>query len=250
MKGQHMLLLRVGKTTCCRGSDDLTMLRQHGVRCEHVESGGEALEFMRLYEYDLVLMDLHLPDISGIEVVRSMRATGSNVPVLILADTATAQQTTMALNQGADGFMIVPCDPQEVLARLRAIVRRRHGHANSLLRHGPTELSFDRRELRVHGRLVPTTRSEYALLELLFLKRDIVLSKAAFLDHLYCGGKEPEIKTINVMICRLRKKLTKAGVPTLIETVWGCGFILGDPQVEPMTAREEPIATPTMSLAA
>ena len=85
-----MLLLRVGKTTCCRGSDDLTMLRQHGVRCEHVESGGEALEFMRLYEYDLVLMDLHLPDISGIGVVRSIdrkstrlnssHGTGSRMP--------------------------------------------------------------------------------------------------------------------------------------------------------------------------
>jgi two-component system, cell cycle response regulator CtrA len=108
-----------------------------------------ALELLRHNEYDLVMIDLHLPDIFGHDVVRRMRATGIDIPVLMVADTATTQQATVALDHGADGFMIVPCDPHEVLARMRAIVRRSHGHVSSTLRWGPVDLSLDRHELRV-----------------------------------------------------------------------------------------------------
>jgi two-component system cell cycle response regulator CtrA len=245
-----MLVLRVGKTTSCRGNDDLTMLRQHGMRCENTESGHDALEFLRLYEYDIVLMDLHLPDMSGHEVVKKMRSAGKGTPVLMLTDAVTPQQTTTALDIGADDVLIVPCDPQELLARIRAIIRRSNGYTSSTLRSGPVELSLDRREIRVHGRLLPTTRHEYALLELLFLKQGLVQSKAALLNHLYCGQEEPEVKTLDVIICRLRKKLTNAGVPTLIGTVWGCGHILHDPQTNPTVITNDSVRIPQMALAA
>jgi two-component system, cell cycle response regulator CtrA len=228
-----MLVLRVGKIPCCRGSNDLVELCQQGARCEHAESGCDAFEFLRLYDYDLVLMDLHLPDMPGHEVVRRMRASGSKVPVLMIADTATAQQKAKTLDQGADDFIVAPCDLQELMARIRAIVRRSQGHTNSTLRLGPVELSLDRRELRIHGAQLHISRREFAVLELLFLKQGVILNKTAFLNHLYCGADEPDMKTIDVIICRLRKKLATAGVPTLIDTVWGCGYILRDPGATP-----------------
>lgn len=167
-----------------------------------------------------------------------MRAADYKVPVVMMADTATAQAKAKALDQGADDFIITPCEIEELLARIRAVVRRSQGHANSVLRLGPVELSLDRREVRVHGQQLHLSRREFGVLELLFLKQGIILNKVAFLNHLYTGMEEPEMKTIDVIICRLRKKLAVAGVPTLIDTVWGCGYILRDPSVpaEPVSA--------------
>lgn len=235
-----MLVLRVGKTSFGRGGNDLTVLRHHGVRSEHAETGRDALDFLRLYEYDLVLMDLRLSDVPGHEVVRMMRAAEFNVPVLMLADTATPQAKAKALDQGADDFITTPCETEELLARIRAIVRRSQGHANSILRLGPVELSLDRREVRVHGQQLHLSRREFGVLELLFLRQGVILNKVAFLNHLYCGMEEPEMKTIDVIICRLRKKLAVAGVPTLIDTVWGCGYILRDPSVAPEIIAVQP----------
>jgi two-component system cell cycle response regulator CtrA len=245
-----MLVLRVGKTSFGRGNNDLAVLRHQGVRAEHAETGRDALDFLRLYEYDLVLMDLHLADMPGHEVVRTMRAADFKVPVLMLSDTATPQAKAKALDQGADDFITTPCETEELLARIRAIVRRSQGHANSILRLGPVELSLDRREVRVHGVQLHLSRREFAVLELLFLKQGVILNKVAFLNHLYCGMEEPEMKTIDVIICRLRKKLAVAGVPTLIDTVWGCGYILRDPNLAPPVMSVEPIWASRVAAAA
>jgi two-component system, cell cycle response regulator CtrA len=161
-----------------------------------------------------------------------MRAAALRTPVVIMSDVATVQAKVKALDQGADDFLITPCDPEEVLARIRAVVRRSQGHAKSTLALGPVELLLDRRDVRVHGESLHLSRREYAVLELLFLKQGVILNKGAFLTHLYCGMDEPEMKTIDVIICRLRKKLATAGVPTLIDTVWGCGYILRDPSLD------------------
>jgi two-component system, cell cycle response regulator CtrA len=226
-----MLVLRVGNAPFCRGGNQ-EFLQQHGIRSEQALSGREALEFLRLYDYDMVLMDLHLSDVPAHEVVRMMRAAALRTPVVIMSDVATVQAKVKALDQGADDFLITPCDPEEVLARIRAVVRRSQGHAKSTLTLGPVELLLDRRDVRVHGESLHLSRREYAVLELLFLKQGVILNKGAFLTHLYCGMDEPEMKTIDVIICRLRKKLATAGVPTLIDTVWGCGYILRDPSLD------------------
>lgn len=245
-----MLVLRVGTTSFRRGGNDLAVLRQHGVRAEHAETGREAFEFLRLYDYDLVLMDLHLRDMPGHEVVRMMRAADFKVPVLMMADTATPQAKAKALDQGADDFIITPCEIEELLARVRAIVRRSQGHANSVLRLGPVELSLDRREVRVHGQQLHLSRREFGVLELMFLKQGVILNKVAFLNHLYTGMEEPEMKTIDVIICRLRKKLAVAGVPTLIDTVWGCGYILRDPSISADVLPVQPAWAPQVAVAA
>ena len=226
-----MLVLRVGQATFCRGGNGAVLL-QHGIRSEQAASGREALEFLRLYDYDLVLMDLHLPDVPAYEVVRMMRAASLKTPVVIMSNNETVAAKVKALDQGADDFLITPCDVEEILARIRAVVRRSRGHSNSTLTLGPVELLLDRRDVRVHGQSLHLSRREYSVLELLFLKQGQILNKGAFLTHLYCGMDEPEMKTIDVIICRLRKKLTMAGVPTLIDTVWGCGYILRDPSLD------------------
>jgi two-component system, cell cycle response regulator CtrA len=224
-----MLMLRVGYAPMCRDDDDLAILRKSGINSERAGTGREALDYLKLYDYDVMLIDLHLRDMPGHEVVRMARAAGFRTPALVLADTATPAIKAKALDQGADDFVLMPIDSEELTARIRAVVRRNQGHTNSTLRLGPVELSLDRREVRVEGRRMPVSRREFAVLELLFLKQGTILNKAAFLSHLYCGVEEPEMKTIDVIICRLRKKLAAAGIPTLIDTVWGCGYILRDP---------------------
>jgi two-component system, cell cycle response regulator CtrA len=235
-----MLVLHVGEKPFRRAGDADTA-RQRGVRAEHVKSGAEAMEFLRLYEYDIVLIDLDLPDISGHELIRRMRAAGMMVPVLAFSDVVPARVRVQALDLGADDFLSGPCDVEELLARMRAIVRRRLGHTNSSLRFGSVELNMNSRDVRVNGLRLSLSRREYSVLELLFLKQGVILTKGTFLNHLYCGSEEPEMKTIDVIVCRLRKKLAAAGVPALIDTVWGSGYILREPYTTPANAsRSEP----------
>src|SRR5579864_4465021 len=169
----QMLVLRVGHTTFCRGGNQ-QFLQTHGIRSEQAASGREALEYLRLYDYDLVLMDLQLPDVPAYEVVRMMRAASLRTPVVIMADSATVQAKVKALDQGADDFLITPCEAEEILARIRAVVRRSQGHTNSTLTLGPVELLLDRRDVRVHGQSLHLSRREYGVLELLLDRKSVV----------------------------------------------------------------------------
>ena len=244
-----MLVLRVGRLSIC-GGNDAQFLRKHGISVEHTETGRDALEFLRLYDYDLVLIDLDLPDMQGYETIRLARTAGLATPSIVLAEITSPQVKVKALDQGADDFVTVPCHPDELLARIRAVVRRSQGHANSVLRLGPVELSLDRHEVRVNGQKLAVSRRECGVLELLFLKQGVILNKNAFLNHLYTGMEEPEMKTIDVIICRLRKKLAVAGVPNLIDTVWGCGYILREPRAEAEPANLAGVFSSTAQAAA
>jgi two-component system cell cycle response regulator CtrA len=221
-----MLVLRVGSNRIFRAANDQVVLGEHGMLCEQAAGGREAAEFLRLYDYDLALIDQHLPDGTCETVIRRLRAGSCKVPVVILADAATGKTKATALDQGADDFITVPCEAEELLARIRAVVRRSRGYAHSVLRAGPAELSLDRRQLRVCDQVMPLSRREFAILELLFLKQGAIVTKTALFNRLYCGQEEPEMKAVDVIVCRLRKKLAKAGVPSLIDTVWGAGYTL------------------------
>jgi two-component system cell cycle response regulator CtrA len=245
-----MMILRVGEARPLALGSFAETLRTSGIRSECAATGRESLEFLRLYDYDLVLMELQLSDGPAYRVVRSMRAASLKVPVLILSDGASSLDAKVkVLDQGADDVLTTPCDMRELLARVRAVVRRSQGHTKSALTLGPVELWLDKREVLVHGVSLHLSRREYAILELLFLRQGIVLSKDAFLNHLYCGGDEPEMKTIDVIICRLRKKLTLAGVPSLIDTIWGCGYILREPSCAAASPAQDnqPWSTPDLT---
>ena len=221
--------------------DDLTaargislMLKSSGAVVDHTDTGEEALELTRHYEYDIVLLDIMLPDIEGYEVVRRMRLARNDTPVLILSGLARPQAKVKGLGMGADDYITKPFDRAELLARMQAIVRRCKGFSQPALRVGPLELNLDSREVTVDGKEVHLTGKEYAILELLVLRKGMVLTKEAFLNHLYGGMDEPEMKIIDVFICKLRKKLVQAGADNLIGTVWGRGYMVREPSSDPM----------------
>ncbi|MGK7867242.1 response regulator transcription factor CtrA [Falsiroseomonas sp. E2-1-a20] len=193
------------------------------------DTGEEALELARLYDYDIVVLDLMLPDMEGYEVVRRLRAARLETPVLILSGLTRPQAKVRGFGMGADDCITKPFDQQELVARIQAIVRRAKGFSQPTLSVGPLTLNLGSREVLVDGRAVHLTGKEYAVLELLTLRKGIVLTKEAFLNHLYGGMDEPEVKIIDVFICKLRKKLASAGAAELIGTVWGRGYVLREP---------------------
>ena len=220
------VLLVEDDLTAARG---ITMVLKSGQAVvDHADTGEEALELLRHYEYDLVILDLILPDIEGYEVVRRMRLARNNTPVLVLSGLSRPQARVKALGMGADDVMSKPFDRAELLARMQAVVRRSKGFSQPTLRLGPVQLNLDSRDVLVHGQPVHLTGKEYAILELLVLRKGMVLTKEAFLNHLYGGMDEPEMKIIDVFVCKLRKKLAFAGAGNVIGTVWGRGYTVRD----------------------
>jgi two-component system cell cycle response regulator CtrA len=195
------------------------------------ETGEDSLDLARIYDYDIIVLDLMLPDMEGYEVVRRLRAARIETPVLILSGLNRPQAKIRGFGMGADDYITKPFDQTELVARIQAIVRRAKGFSQPTLSIGPLTLNLGSREVMVDGRNVHLTGKEYAVLELLTLRKGIVLTKEAFLNHLYGGMDEPEVKIIDVFICKLRKKLAHAGAADLIGTVWGRGYVLRDPTV-------------------
>jgi two-component system, cell cycle response regulator CtrA len=204
------------------------LLKSGGAVVDEADTGQEAMELVRHYDYDIIVMDLILPDMEGYEVIRRMRASRIDVPVLILSGLSRPQAKVKGLGVGADDFITKPFDRGELVARMQAIVRRSKGFSQPSLRIGDLRLNLDSREVFVGDKEVHLTGKEYAILELLVLRKGMVLTKEAFLNHLYGGMDEPEMKIIDVFICKLRKKLQIAGASNLIGTVWGRGYTLRD----------------------
>ncbi len=208
------------------------MLKSGGLIVDTTDTGEEALELVRHYDYDVVILDLMLPDMEGYEVVRRMRAARLETPVLILSGLSRPAAKVKGFGMGADDFISKPFDKAELVARMQAVVRRSKGYSQPTLRVGSLQLNLDSREVLVSGVPVHLTGKEYSILELLVLRKGMVLTKEAFLNHLYGGMDEPEMKIIDVFICKLRKKLSIAGVGNLIGTVWGRGYMMRDPSSE------------------
>ena len=229
--------------------DDITasrgialMLKSGGAVVDVADTGEEALELVRHYDYDIVVLDLMLPDMDGYDVVRRMRAGRIDTPVLILSGLSRPQAKVKGFGLGADDFITKPFDKAELLARIQAVVRRSKGYSQPMLRIGPLQLNLDSREVSVGGRPVHLTGKEYAILELLVLRKGMVLTKETFLNHLYGGMDEPELKIIDVFICKLRKKLAQAGADNLIGTAWGRGYMMREPERVSDTAAMMPAA--------
>lgn len=215
-------------------------LRSEGVVVDQASFGEEVLELVRHYDYDIVVLDLMLPDVDGYEVVRRMRAGRIETPVLILSGVSRPQAKVKGLGAGADDFVTKPFDSSELRARMQAIIRRSRGLSRPVLQIRELQLDLDSKEVSVNGTRVALTAKEYAILELLALRKGFVLSKEAFLNHLYGGMDEPEIKIVDVFVCKLRKKLAQAGLTDLIETVWGQGYLIreGSRSTSPVSGLE------------
>ena len=210
------------------------MLDEAGFEHETAGTGEIALEYARTYEFDVVMLDLTLPDLHGHEVLKQLRMLRITTPVLILSGDSETGTKVTGFGAGADDYVTKPFDRAELMARLHALVRRSQGHAQSKIVTGPISIDLAARTVEVDGRRVGLTGKEYAILEMLSLRKGMTLTKEMFLTHLYGGRDEPELKIIDVFICKLRKKLHLAGAPAsgCIETVWGRGYSLRDPQAE------------------
>ena len=209
------------------------MLRSEGFNVYTTDLGEEGIDLGKLYDYDIIVLDLQLPDMSGFEVLKSLRVAKVQTPVLILSGNAIVEAKVKALGFGADDYMTKPFHKDELIARIHAIVRRSKGHAQSVIQTGDLVVNLDTKTVEVGGQRVHLTGKEYQMLELLALRKGTTLTKEMFLNHLYGGMDEPELKIIDVFICKLRKKLANASEGrNFIETVWGRGYVLRDPGEE------------------
>jgi two-component system cell cycle response regulator CtrA len=226
-------------------------LRSSQAIIDQSETGEEAIQLAHLYDYDIILLDLMLPDMDGFEVLHRMRAMNIMTPVLIISGLTRPDAKVKAFGMGADDFITKPIDKNEMLARIHAIVRRIKGHSTPVIQIGTLTLCINSREVTVNGTPLRLTAKEYAILELLMLRKGMVLTKDTFLNHLYGGIDEPEMKIIDVFVCKLRKKLVQAGCPNFIETVWGRGYMAHDPKKDPATIAAAPLsAAPAIAVPA
>ena len=202
-------------------------LAAEGIICDTAEVGEEGVEIGRIYEYDIILLDLMLPDIDGYQVLLRLRSAKVKTPILILSGLSSVEQKIKGLGFGADDYLTKPFNKGELIARIQAIVRRSKGYSESVVRFDKVSINLDTRTVDVSGKQVHLTNKEYAILELLAMRKGTVLTKEMFLNHLYSSMDEPEIKIIDVFVCKLRKKLSEAsGGVNYIETVCGRGYML------------------------
>ncbi len=197
---------------------------------EATDLGEEALDLVRTYDFDAMILDLRLPDIDGGAVLRRLRGAGSALPVLVVSAVTDRHARIQTIFDGADDYLTKPVDTEELVARLKSAVRRAKGHPASVIRIGRLAVDLASRTVTVDGQPLKVTAKEYGILELLALRRGTTLSKEVFLDHLYGGRDEPEQKIIDVFICKLRKKIQALGGGPGIETVWGQGYVLREPE--------------------
>lgn len=217
-------------------------LKQGGITIDHAQTGHEAIDMLRHYDYDLALTELTLEDLEGFEVIRRVRNTQIETPIIVLSGLSRAQAKIKAFHAGADDYITKPFDSEELLARLHAVLRRSRGFSTTIMTVGPLSIDLNAKSATVNGNPVQLTGKEYAILELLVLRRGTVLTKDAFLNHLYGGIDEPEMKIIDVFICKLRRKLQQFGAGQLIGTVWGRGYVLRD-EAKPATTQATALRT-------
>ncbi len=206
------------------------MLKSEGFNVYSTELGEEGIDLGKLYDYDLILLDMNLPDMSGLDVLRNLRVGRIETPVMILSGTSEIDTKVKSLSGGADDYMTKPFHRAELVARIHAVVRRSKGHSQSVIRTGDILVNLDGKTVEVNGQRLHLTGKEYQMLELLSLRKGTTLTKEMFLNHLYGGMDEPELKIIDVFICKLRKKLKAVAGDHCIETVWGRGYMLHDPE--------------------
>ncbi len=209
------------------------MLKSEGYIIDITDLGEDGLDLGKIYDYDIIILDLMLPDMDGYDVLKAFRAAKIDTPILILSGLTELDNKLKGLGFGADDYLTKPFDKRELVARIQAIVRRSQGHAQSIIETGDIKVNLDSRTIEAAGKPLHLTGKEYGILELLSLRKGSTLTKEMFLNHLYGGMDEPEVKIIDVFICKLRKKLADAtDGSNYIETVWGRGYVLRDPHTD------------------
>src|SRR6202050_1698331 len=224
------------------------MLKSESFNVYTTDLGEEGIDLGKIYDYDIILLGLNLPDMSGFEVLRSLRVSKVRTPTLILSGLAGIEDKVRGFVFGAADHMTKPFPKDELVARIHAIVRRSKGHAQSVIQTGDLIVNLDTKTVEVNSARVHLTGKEYQMLDLLSLRKGTTLTKEMFLNHLYGGMDEPELKIIDVFICKLRKKLANASRgKNYIETVWGRGYVLREPSEDEAKISAYPARSPAVS---
>jgi len=182
------------------------VLKAGGYVVDSTDFGEDGLDMSKIYDYDLILLDLMLPDIDGHKVLARLRSASIKTPVMILSGRGQIDDKLKGLDGGADDYLTKPFDRRELLSRIQAVIRRSKGHSSSRITIGKLVVNLDAQTVEVDGRTVHLTIKEYRIMELLAIRKGTTLTKEMFLNHLYGGMDEPEAKIIDVFICKLRKK--------------------------------------------
>ncbi|WP_342261864.1 response regulator transcription factor [Alphaproteobacteria bacterium endosymbiont of Tiliacea citrago] len=211
-------------------------LRKEGFTCNQTDLAEDALKLSKLSDYDIVLLDLMLPDSDGFEVIRRLRSSKNDTPIVVLSALQGINDKVTALSKGADDFLCKPISTIELIARLRAVARRKTGFSNSVITVGDLSVNLQTKSVTVAGAALKLTNKEYSILEILILKQGHILNKESFLSHLYDESclEQPGDKIVDVFMCKLRKKIQQAhpSAGNYIETVWGRGYMLVDPETK------------------
>lgn len=189
--------------------------------------GEEGLEFSKMYKYDLIILDISLPDINGYDVLKELRNLQIDYPILVISNSSLVEDKVKALSLGADDYLQKPFSILELIARVKAIIRRSKGNSNAIFRIGNLYIDFNSHSTYIDDALIHLTAKEQVLIEALAMRKGNVVSKESLLGQLYNPVDEPELKIIDVFVCKMRKKLYEAsGGMNYIETVWGRGYAL------------------------
>jgi two-component system cell cycle response regulator CtrA len=226
------ILVADGDAACLQSIE--LMLKSESFNVYSTDSGEEATDLARMYDYDCVVLSETWDDMAWPAIIKALRTAKVRTPIIVLSGLAAIEDKVKGLGIGADDYITKPFHKDELVARIHAVVRRSRGHAQSVITAGPLSVDLDSKMARVNGQPVRFTGKEFSMLELLVLRRGVTLTKEAFLNHLYGGMDEPELKIIDVFICKLRRKLADAGAEGLIRTVWGRGYYIAN-DVEPAT---------------
>ena len=202
------------------------VLKSENYVCDSTDLGKDGLDIGKIYDYDLILLDLMLPDIEGLEVLRRLRTAKVRTPIMILSGVSQPDEKVKALTAGADDYLTKPFDKVELVARIQAIVRRANGHPDPTIRTGALQINLDTHAVALGGQRIHLTRREYSIMELLALHMGSTQTKDVIMSHLYGGMDEPEIKIIDVFVCKLRKKLSSSKDENLIQTIWRRGYMM------------------------
>ncbi|MBL7139980.1 MAG: response regulator transcription factor [Planctomycetes bacterium] len=203
-------------------------LREAGFAVDATGDGREGLWFAQTGEYDAVILDLMLPGTDGLAILKRLRDKENAVPVLILTARDTVRDRVRGLDLGADDYLVKPFAFEELLARVRALVRRKYETPSATIRVGDLEIDAGARTVRLAGRAVTLTGREYAVLEFLALRAGRVVSRTELWEHVYDFNAEPNSNVIDVYVARLRRRLARRGRPPLIRTRRGFGYVLGE----------------------
>jgi len=207
-----------------------TALREEGLAVDLALDGEEGLALAQSGVHDVLVLDLMLPKVDGLTILARLRESRGQAAVLLLTARDSVQDRVRGLDLGADDYLVKPFALEELLARVRALVRRRYAARGSVVAVGDLELDTVGRTVRRAGRAIALSAREYAVLEYLALRRDQVVTRAEIWDHVYDFASEPSSNVVDVYIGYLRKKIDAGHAVPLLHTRRGQGYVLGEPE--------------------